>query len=98
MFDKLNSFIKDKSIWVTLILVAGITLQGYFLHLSNIQPKKRNLVILTHSPTRLIARWDTLSHPNSKEDIKDIRSETADFFCTLNTRSTKGRFQSVQIQ
>lgn len=66
---KILDNISNQSIWVTLIVGITVSIQGYFLHQTNSQPKKRNLIILTKSPVRLISRWDTVFHPNTiKED------------------------------
>lgn len=72
---KILDNLSNQSIWVTLIVGITVSIQGYFLHQTNAQPKKRNLIILTKSPVRLISRWDTVFHPNTIKD--DKAGETA---------------------
>ena len=65
---KMPESIRNNPVLIAFIAAMTISIQGYYMHLTNSQPKKRNLVIVTKSPLRLIARWDTLARPDLEDN------------------------------
>jgi len=61
--DPLTRITPRQFILATMI-ICFLALQGFFFYKAIIQPKKRNFIIITKSPLRLIARWDKSDFEN----------------------------------